>query len=42
MSECVTDKIASEKPTIDVKSVNSKAEQAPNGKYNGFHTAFHT
>lgn len=34
-------KIASEKPTIDVKSVISKAEQAFNGKYNGFPTAVH-
>ena len=35
MSECVTGQIASEKPTIDIKSVISKAEQAFNGKYNG-------
>ena len=41
MAECVTGKIASEKPTIDIKSVISKAEQAFNGKYNGFPTAFH-
>ena len=41
MLECVTGKVASEKPTIDIKSVISKAEQAFNGKYNGCPAAVH-
>jgi extracellular elastinolytic metalloproteinase len=41
VSGCVTAKIASEKPTVDAKSVMSEAGQAFNGKYNGFPTAVH-